>query len=60
MSEIEILMKAENIPSFKSKVLFLQGCARAGRIHNITFSDVQKYSKIFIEYLNQEKQKEEG
>jgi hypothetical protein len=56
IEEMEILMKAENIPEFNSKVLFLQGCVRAKQIHNITFTDVKKYQKLFIEFLNQEKQ----
>lgn len=56
LEEIEILMKAENIPSFESKVLFLQGCLRAGRIHNIHFTDKAKYKDLFMNYLIQEKE----
>lgn len=60
LEEMEVLMKAENIPEFKSKVLLLQGALRAKQIHNIAFTDVKKYQNLFIEYLNQEKQKEEN
>lgn len=58
VEEVEALMDAEKITDFKSKVLFLKGCITSKQIHNITFSDVQKYNKLFIEYLTQEKQKE--
>lgn len=60
LEEIEILMNAERKAwDFEERVRFLQGCLRAGQIHNIHFEDKKRYSALFIEYLNNEKQKME-
>lgn len=56
--EIEALMKAEGMTEFPEKVRFLQGALKAGRIHNITFSDVEKYKNIFLNYLKEEQGKQ--
>lgn len=61
LDEIETLMNAERKAwDFEEKVRFLQGCLKFGQIHNIHFEDKKRYSALFIEYLNKEKQKMEA
>lgn len=55
--ELDALFKAEKITDFKSKVLYLEGALQAGRIHNIPFKDKEKYKKLFMNYLLEEKEK---
>jgi hypothetical protein len=58
LEEMETLMEAEKMDEFKSKAIFLQSSIRAKRLHNIIFEDQEKYNKLYIAYLNQEKAKE--
>lgn len=58
LEEVEIMMNAQGMPEFKSKVIFLQSVLRNKQIRSLRFEDVAKYQKLFMEYLTQEKEKQ--